>query len=278
MVSGWRKGFTLIELLVVISIIALLMSIIMPCLSKVKDKARDVSCLNNERQFGLAAGMLAQENNYKMEAEYEQAQWVEDLRPYLGMNKEAGSGDKGKSKEDVGFCPVADKARYDIDGNIGPGSGKGPFSAWGIYTDGYQQGIAGSYGINAWVYNVSIREQDGRHRLNKQWGSFNVSNAAQIPFILDSYTYSVYAEADDKPPEFEVGAEYLQSGISRFCVNRHSGNVNGVFLDFSVRKVGLKELWTLPWHREYKDDWQMLITRAKPFEWPVWMRNMKDYF
>jgi prepilin-type processing-associated H-X9-DG protein len=66
--------------------------------------------------------------------------------------------------------------------------------------------------------------------------------------------------------------------MATFCRNRHSGHINGLFLDWSVRKVGLKELWTLKWHREYntRGPW----TKAggvKPEDWPQWMRGFKDY-
>jgi len=56
-------GFTLIELLVVISIIALLLSILMPALNKVRMQAQLVTCLSNEKQISLAVLMYS--NDYK---------------------------------------------------------------------------------------------------------------------------------------------------------------------------------------------------------------------
>ena len=58
-----RKGFTLIELLVVIAIIALLMSILMPALARVKEQARKVGCQMNLRQWSLIWKMYCDDNN-----------------------------------------------------------------------------------------------------------------------------------------------------------------------------------------------------------------------
>jgi prepilin-type N-terminal cleavage/methylation domain-containing protein len=56
-----KKAFTLIELLVVISIIALLLSILMPSLQRVKDLASRVVCSSNLKQQGIAFGTYAAE-------------------------------------------------------------------------------------------------------------------------------------------------------------------------------------------------------------------------
>ena len=57
------RGFTLIELLVVIGIIALLLAILLPVLSRAKDQAARVSCMNNQKQMLAACIMYANDGN-----------------------------------------------------------------------------------------------------------------------------------------------------------------------------------------------------------------------
>jgi prepilin-type N-terminal cleavage/methylation domain-containing protein/prepilin-type processing-associated H-X9-DG protein len=61
-----QRGFTLIELLVVIAIIAILAAILFPVFAKAREKARQTSCLNNQRQIAVSILMYAQDHDEEL--------------------------------------------------------------------------------------------------------------------------------------------------------------------------------------------------------------------
>jgi hypothetical protein len=69
--------------------------------------------------------------------------------------------------------------------------------------------------------------------------------------------------------------------MSRFCLDRHNENIDMLFMDLTVRKVGLRELWTLKWHREFNTQgpWTAAdsSSEAKWQKSAPWMAQMTAY-
>ena len=103
--------------------------------------------------------------------------------------------------------------------------------------------------------------------------TYSIKNKANVPVLLDCPSWSGDFDTFPGPPPFEEAIMWQP-----FCINRHNGHVNGLFLDFSARRIGLKELWTLKWNSEYDtaNEWTR-AGGALPEDWPEWMRGFKDY-
>jgi len=279
-----RKGFTLIELLVVIAIIALLMSILMPALARVKKQAQSVACMSRLRSWGMLFKLYTDDNggyfnegwgylqhpqNAGKPEEY--GLWMNAMRPYY------------KDQWEMLLCPTATRM---VEGDLDWGT----FKAWyrdianrhpGPDETGTKR-FVGSYSINNWT-NYSLTGRGANRPPQNFWKSAqNVTNANQVPLFADNTWHDAWPQHTDVPVampfDYGWGNKGTAGEMNQFCIDRHNGTANFTFVDWSVRRVGLKELWTLKWHREYpvNGPWTKQ-GGVLPSDWPQWLRKYKDY-
>ncbi len=253
-----HRGFTLIELLVVIAVIAVLMAILMPALNRVRKQAKAVGCRSSLHQWTLIWSMFTSDNEGRFitgaggEGQTGENQWVTVMRSQYKNLK-------------MRTCPMAYKPQSEV------GGGPTPFVAWGLLDDDSY----GSYGLNEWVCDRGA----GSDQYGNYWKTVHVKQADRIPVFMDCYWYDVWPHRIDNPPQNVndvVGAGTDE--MKRVCLDRHNGSINCAFLDWSIRKVDLKELWTLKWHRNFKTTGQWTKMGGVTAEdWPEWMRQLKEY-
>lgn len=130
-----------------------------------------------------------------------------------------------------------------------------------------------SYGLNNDLFYVSFDVRQTR-RPSPYTYVFTSRGLEDVPLLLDvarpicSLSWEKESPPTQDRPDNNVGV----------CINRHNGSINVLFLDSSVRRLGLKGLWTLKWRRDFNTSGPW--TKAggvKPEDWPQWMRKFKDY-
>ena len=270
-----QRAFTLIELLVVIAIIALLMSILMPSLNLARKQARSAGCKINLHNWGLIWDMYCEDNNgrfpYPTSLGWQRGTWIIALR------------NGWDTKSDILRCPSAVKRRPD--GAVYGGS------QWS-YIQGTGDSVSDrnaiereevcSYGANNWLYDFSAGTTTIQGRPTEwNWRTKNVRQSYQVPVFADTmwrgggpYTYGTRGD----PPQYENQWVDYSSEMMHFCIDRHNGFVNHLFMDWSSRAVGLKELWKIKWHKDFDLNGPWTTDGGvAPTDWPDWLRRFRDY-
>jgi len=265
-------GFTLIELLVVISIIALLIAILLSALQRVRNQARAVVCQTNLKQWGTILNIYVEENRARLPSVFDsylffRGTFISDDDPNISgpLNPFDTKG--------IACCPMAVSNSGYISNNTSKvGS---TFEAWVERYNGPP--FRCSYGFNQKL--LSFQSIGPVHPIGPVRGEllgldvFSVKGRSKYPVLLDCKVPRAAVMDHQEPP-----AERAKFGWGAFCMNRHNGYINGLFLDWSVRRIGLKELWTLKWYSDF--DTSNPWTRdggVRPEDWPEWMRKFKDY-
>ncbi|MHC4167762.1 MAG: type II secretion system protein [Planctomycetota bacterium] len=312
-----RKGFTLVELLTVIAVISLLMAILLPILGRARRNAQAGVCLSNLRQWGMVYKMYTDEFDGRLPRDYGEFAWYYPIRPYYSNDakillcptaKKPADHDGTDSGPPFGgtflawghFEPADARPAWDTCGSYG-------LNHWAYKlgkrknsekedTDGDEQSTRGlgfvldrrvriprridpKQRIGMSGGSGSMNEDPNKPKPNRYWATAYARNSSSIPLVFDSsWPYAHFVE-DASPPSKDADSRIgFYSHANPLCIDRHSGGINTVFMDFSVRKAGLKELWTLKWHAQYNTAGPWTKAGGVPLDdWPRWMRNYKDY-
>jgi prepilin-type N-terminal cleavage/methylation domain-containing protein/prepilin-type processing-associated H-X9-DG protein len=230
------RAFTLVELLVVTAIIAVLVSIIMPSLGRVRELARETQCCSNLAQIqkayhGYSTQWRGQLLPYICNSSRPDAFWMEALRKYYG------------TADEIRGCPTVTELSYgwgDARTAWGPCGTRGAKNHW-------MNGHQGSVAINGWMYDM----------LPGSWGdsldyeSMVVPRSSDVPVWFDCSWVDAWPRDTNTPPD-DLVLGFNDGGMGRLCIARHGMAVNVAFADGSARKTPLADLWLLQWHETYK--------------------------
>lgn len=265
-----RKGFTLIEILVVIAIVGLLLSILMPTLQQARKQSRAVLCRASLKQWGSIWSMYCQTNNRSFSeglvggSGWHRGEWVICLR-YLY-----------DTKSEILRCPMAMERRPD-----GAECG-GPFNTYYMPTGGSGSRGGGeepSYGANNWIYNPlpEVTQIQGRPTKYNWRKTTDVDQPYRVPVFGDTMWRGAGPSEGATPPAYNGQWDGYDQEMKHFCIDRHSGYINLLFMDWSVRRVGLRGLWKLKWHRKYNTAGPWTEAGGCTLnKWPAWLQAFSD--
>ena len=255
-----RRGFTLTELLTVFGLIALLVSLFVPIVAKVRAAADSANCLSNLRQMGTAWTMYGAENRGR----FMDYTWHTPASPDLSWKGYwTGILESQQVRGASLLCPSAAQPTTN-ENNMGCGDvGR----AWtGQYTRQNGTGVRFDdtrYRVSSYGYNGYLSARNHAGDLTR--GSFStIQSPSDTPVFIDC------AYCDVLPPNLNEKGP-VQSppnlrgdkidGMSpehwRFLLARHGRGVNVVTVDGGARWVPLEETYRLTW----ASDWQKYLLR-----------------
>jgi len=269
--KGYKiRGFTLIELLVVVSIIAVLVSVLLPSLSLARTQAREAICLSNLKSWGHIWSIYTSENDGHfsegVQVNWARGEWIIVLRPLWDTQSE------------ILMCPRATEPHPEGEEYGGPTY----TYRQGIWKDG-TPGENCSYSMNLWLYdppthgaqsNWSKNTIQGREN-RYHWRTTEQHNPHRIPVFLDSMWRGGGPRHIDRAPAENGEWRGYGGGMNHFAIDRHRGKIHSLFLDFSVRTVGLKELWKLKWSKNFDTGYTSRYG-GPDGGWAIWMEDFPE--
>ena len=244
------RAFTLIELLVVISIIALLLSIMLPSLRAAKKLAQAVVCKSNLKQWGLCYSLYMNDWGGSFPIwDPPNHSYMESLRNYYDDINEMRT------------CPSAKKVS-----SLNP-TGLEPLSFFGSTLSAWQADPAAAWlddedwGIGSYTENGWIRDSKNIEAMidtSKEWVKLSsVKATSQVPLLLDGRWPDSHVESDlPRQPNPQKETTFYNIGnwstIATYMMRRHKDGINGVMADMSVIHIKAEDLWSYKWHKQFE--------------------------
>lgn len=209
------KGFTLIELLVVVAIIAVLVAMLLPALSKAREKARQVGCLSNMKQLGLAVIHYAADYDDYLPPWRDQTgrgmDWNLAYCPYVGVAKtDTRRNQLTDNRISLGFDPflACPSATPEIGATIGVHYEiwKGPFT-WYDPNSAYQSGKLAKLGRLSGECLLMTDTTSGGRLLSPGYSTWRLAWDASGNGVADSCLGTLFNEGD--LIRHSGGADYL---------------------------------------------------------------------